>query len=161
MRNNFCLLNHQKFCLLPEEKVGLPNVPRGRKEGAELGNSAASCAPVNMVQHREHPRVRVSETGSGPAHQPSKLRFKPGLNWTYMSIFSAAVATFPPLVEVIPPGYAAEKLHLPVSFLGNDPKHLEEPTEGPMLKCSVDAETCGANIPIRFVIHIDSDIDIY
>lgn len=104
-----------------------------------------------MAQHREHPWVRVgSETGSGQAleeeHQPPKLRFKPGLNWTYVSVFSAAVATFPPLVEVIPPGCAAEKLHPPVSVLGNGPKHPEEPAERLMLKCSVDAETCGANI---------------
>lgn len=150
-------MTHQKFCLLPEEKVGLPDVPSGRKEGAELKGT---------TQHKEHPWVRASgETGSGPAlgeeRQPQKLRFKPGSNRTYMPVSSAAAATFPALVEGIPPGCAAEKLHLPVSVLGNGPKHPEEPAERLMLKCSVDAETCGANIPIRLVIHIDSDIDIY
>lgn len=78
-----------------------------------------------------------------------------------MSVSSAAVATCPLLVEGIPPGCAAEKLYLLVSVLRNGPKHPEEPEERLMLKCSVDAETWGANIPIRFVIHIDSDIDIY
>lgn len=77
-----------------------------------------------------------------------------------MSVFPAAVATFPPLAEGIPSGCAAEKLHLPVPVPGNGPKH-PEPAGGLMLKCSVDAETCGANIPIPFVIYIDSDIDIY
>lgn len=30
-----------------------------------------------------------------------------------------------------------------------------------MLKCSTDPETCKANITIHFLIHIESDIDIY
>lgn len=119
-----------------------------------------------MAQHRGHPGVRVSsETGSGQAlgeeHQPPKLMLKPGFNWTYMSVFASAVATFPPLVKVIPPECAAEKLHLPGSVLRHSPKHPEEPAERLMLKCSVDTETCRANIPIRFVIRIDYDIDIY